>query len=165
MFEWIAIAVLGSAILHASIEFSGKLDDYLGEVVKFVPPGWLKYPLFLLALFNILLPLGLGFLFHGQLRRVFFFVVAGALLGDMFSTHLIPTWCHLAKRSSPATWTWMLYLPLGAAILVIVRPGSLIDVVGIVAGALSFVLLWPILIILKWIGILPRTQSAAQSTA
>jgi hypothetical protein len=162
---WIAIAVLCSSLLHASLEFSGRLDDYVGEVVGFLSPRWLKYPLLLLALANILFPLGLGLRFSGEWQRFLFLFVAGALLGDMFSTHLIPTWRRLAKRSSPATWTWILYLPLGTIILARLRPDNLLDALGIAAGVTSFVLLWPALYILKRIGVLPQSRPAAQSAA
>jgi len=157
MSTWITIAVVCSAVFHASLELRGKLADYLGEVVGFIPPWWLKYALFVLALVLILVPLGLGFF---QILRDFFFAeAAGALLGDTFSTHLIPTWRHLAGRSSPATWTWILYLPLGVAILANLRPLNSTVIAGIIVGILSFVLLWPLLKTLTRIGFLPKPHS------
>src|ERR1051326_1747451 len=114
MLKWIMIAVVCSAVFHASLELKGNLDDYLGEVVGFIPPRWLKYAFFVLALAIILVPLEFGFFFQ---ENSLLAVAAGALVGDTFSTHLLPTWFRLAKRSSPATWTWILYLPLAGAIL------------------------------------------------
>ena len=49
MFTWIMIAVVGSAVFHATLELKGNLAGYLGEVMGFIPPWWLKGVLFVLA--------------------------------------------------------------------------------------------------------------------
>lgn len=143
-----------AVLWHAAIEFTHGLAEYLGDRLDFVAPRQMKNVLFLLAVANLLIPLVIGVFGRSLLVQAFLFsYAAGAFLGDTFSTHLIPTW--LTHKTSPATGTAPLYIALAFWSGIMANE---IIWLGLIAGALSFVALWPGLLALKKTGLFAYLQ-------
>lgn len=136
---------------HATVEFRKRLDEYLGNIVGFSSPHWLKYMLFVLAAGNLIIPFWGGAI-SPETRALFWGYVAGGLVGDILSTHIIPS--IYFKKVSPATWTFVLYIPIAIWLWSTVG----VSVVPSLLGMASFVILWPTLMVLKKVGILPANR-------
>lgn len=147
------VFVIISVIYHVGLEFKYRLDEYLGGILHFTAPRYLRYAFFVLATSNLVIPFIGGLLFL-EYREILISYMIGGLVGDTFGTHIIPTF--IFKRESPATTTWKLYLPIAIVLGVAVWP---LNIYSLLSGMLSFVLLWPTLMLMKKVGLLKSRNS------
>src|SRR5262249_1522778 len=89
-----------------------------------------------------------------DLRFRFLSAAAGGFLGDILSTHIIPT--VVTHRRSPALSTWWLYLIVGLGITGYLLIGAQsLNPIFFAVGSLSFISLWPSILFLR--ALLPST--------
>lgn len=128
--------------VHAWRERKQRLDRYLCELTgQGPPPRWLSPVLTALALLLTAGPL-LASLFEWDHRHVLLSFLSGAVLADMLGTHVIPTM--VSGKRSPALETWPVYL------LIVAGFGwNHHELIPALAGAGSFLALWPGLLLLR----------------
>lgn len=132
------LAFVMCVLLHAADEFKNGLATYLEKIVGFAVEKWLNWVLLALAVLIILFPFALVItgVLPENLAKSF---VVGALLGDAFSTHWIPS---IKWRWSPGSLSALLY-PYMAFLLWQSTIGF--DPFAATLGALAFIILWPAL--------------------
>ena len=129
--------------VHAWRERRDRLDVYLCELTgQGPPPRWLSPVLTVLAL---LLTAGvlLASLVWWDYRGPLLSFLAFAVLSDMLGTHVVPTL--LSGKRSPAIETWPVYL-----LIFVGFAWSHHELIPALAGAGSFLALWPGLLLLRF---------------
>lgn len=132
-------------VVHAHDEWEDDLAGYLCDRVGIRQClVWLTPVLALLAVGNLAFPLILYALApHSAWGQVGLAYAAGGFLGDAVCTHFLPTF--LTMYPAPALRTALLYLVGGMGL---VQQGVL--PLPFCVGILSFVSLWPALLVLRW---------------
>lgn len=144
----LTIAALLTAVgFHASQEWFGGLAPYLCGLVGVTRcPRWLA-PLFLILAVGILAVPLVGSVGLPDRREWLLSFACGGFLGDMLSTHMIPTW--LSGRRSPGLSTWWAYLGAAIGLAIYLQRHSALDPLAVVLGAGAFVSLWPFMVLLR----------------
>lgn len=138
---------------HARLEWKENLAGYLCRVVHLNDcPRWLAPALSGLAVGILAIPLVAAMLLgeESAWRACALAFAAGGFLGDIFSTHIIPTW--VTGQRSPAFSTWWMYLLAGTGLILYIFIG-LDPTAGltlwVLLGIVAFVSLWPGMFLLR----------------
>jgi hypothetical protein len=143
----VVVLLLGLVGYHARLEWVEGLADYLCSLVRMkrCPPR-LAPVLSVLAVSLIGLPLIGAVIAYDDYRFHLLAWAAGGFLGDIFSTHIIPTW--ITGRRSPALSTWWAYILVGGGLVIYLWLHSFHPLMFVV-GIISFVGLWPLMLGLR----------------
>jgi hypothetical protein len=138
----VAVVLLLALIgYHARLEWVEGLAEYLCRLVRLVNcPRWLAPILSVLAVSILALPL-VAAVVAPDYRPQLLALAAGGFLGDIFSTHIIPTW--ITGRRSPALSTWWAYLLVGGGLVVYLTLRLHFHPWMFILGIVLFVGLWP----------------------
>lgn len=130
--------------VHAWREREQRLDVYLCERTgQGPPPRWLSPVLTGLALLLTAGPLIASF-FCWDHRPALLSFLSFAVLADMLGTHVVPTL--ISGKRSPALETWLAYLVIAAGF-----GWNHHELIPAIAGAGSFLALWPGLLLLRFV--------------
>lgn len=126
---------------HARLEWVEGLAEYLCRLVQLVNcPWWLAPVLSVLAVSILAIPL-VAAVVTPDCRPQLLALAAGGFLGDIFSTHIIPTW--ITGHRSPALSTWWAYLLVGSGLVLYLTLQLHFSPWMFILGIIVFVGLWP----------------------
>lgn len=144
----VTVVLLLAVGYHARLEWVEGLAEYLCNLVHLDKcPRWLAPVLSVLAVGILAVPL-VAAVFYPDYRPCLLAWAAGGFLGDIFSTHIIPTW--ITGRRSPALSTWWAYLLAGGGLVayLTLRLDSF-EPWWFILGIVLFVILWPLMLVLR----------------